>query len=1718
MLSIASKLSARFYLLTLLLIFGCGLQTKVHALNYSWYGSSESYSSPDALCDAYVEPLFHCGLNNGGFCNYGAGESVSNRHTYLEEQSAPSIYAVTEVDVSLNGGRVDRYFKCRTSYTRTYSDGSSVDTYNDNPRNAAIMHITNDKYLLAIDDVDFEPLGCPGYQVKVYNPINTASGNKYQKESFPILSSSSGEQFAYGYNSKSNSAAGDIGNKWSHQYSHSITYYPAISYSALPSGVSASSQFTTADQACTAGWEELKPSFSQYSWAASSYADYLGGRRCAVKKNGGSIWKIFLITHYVQDTYEEPSYIILHRPDGSIRKFVGGYNNGERYSNWIGTWRATNGSKEVVSTVYDAYNDPSGYSYTNPGRASELYDINGKLISITSLDGGVKSFGYANGLLASITDKFSRNITLEYDTNNRINKVIAEVDPQTGNEISSYTFAYDEVGNLKSVTYPDGSIRSYLYEDGSFPSHLTGIIDENSDRYATWVYDTSGRGVLSEHAGGANRGTVAYNADGTTTSTDASGQTVTYHYETINGVKRIVQIEGGFCQACGGGNHATTYDTNGNKDTVTDFNGNITDYDYDLTRNLEIKRTEAVGTANERVVFTEWHPSYRLKTCVIEPKRTVMLDYYSDAMLQTRTEVDTSNATLFPDDASKKCAAIKARGDFATLNTRAWNYTYNDNNQIATVDGPRTDVADITTYAHDAVNGNLQSVTNALNHTTTITNHDASGRPLRTVDANGLVTQLTYTTRGWTDLIKVGTDTVYETTDLDYDNVGQLIKVTLPDGSYLSYTYDAAHRLTDIHDQLGNHIHYTLDAMGNRTNTQVKDPSGALKRTHSNVYNTLNQLSQSIGADKGPNTHIVYYDEYDQNGNLKKMRDAQGNITQYSYDAFDRLSTVLDALNGTTTYQYDVMGNLDSVTDPRGITTQYQYDGLGNLTQLNSPDTGITQYTEYDGAGNLKSQTDARGKTTLYSYDALNRLSTITYQDGSTTVYGYDDATANAIGRLSSITDISGSTQFTYDLRGRIDTKTQMIGTLSLVTDYDYNSKGQLERVTYPSHTVIGYGYSEGQLNQITVDGQVLVNNISYDPFGPVTGWSWGNSTADDVRRIYDQDGALDNYNLAGIDKRLIYSSTGNITAIWELGNTANDKNYVYDAIYRLTNFDGPVAGVNQSHIYGYDANGNRNELTINGQHWTNAVADSSNRMANIKGIAHTYDAVGNIANDGNYNYYYDDRNRLVSVGNGYATYDYNGLGQRVIKQAAAASTLFVYDEQGRLIGEYDAQGNVIQETIFLGALPVLVIKDGTNNWQGMYTKGGEALSLTESSSSVLLSPGDLDIDKSYFAFRKISSDGGISVNTGTLQGSTHGTEVGIEIRESNAPDASYLRVAHFAQRKLILITDDIITPILLPQEDAIHVTFKDSQGNVNKTEYAFSDQTYLKTEVMGSNVGVYASTDGQTWTQLGAQTIMDISQDSVVGFAVSGLANDAEVQLSSIEVTGSVYELPRHYHIYSDHLATPRAITDNVANLIWSWDSDPFGSNAANDDVDGDGNAFVYNLRFPGQYFDEETGLHYNYFRDYDPSTGRYVQSDPIGLRGGLNTYAYIDSNAINWVDPFGLRRSNGRFIPYRSRYQADRWTYAYGREYYRLDPVQNMVPANNSTVWLFELIENNLPMPWDVAKYNFYDDLNKLQSCQMVCNQSGTGSLKGGSWMCNKKGESVYIPEAPSCRIECK
>lgn len=371
-----------------------------------------------------------------------------------------------------------------------------------------------------------------------------------------------------------------------------------------------------------------------------------------------------------------------------------------------------------------------------------------------------------------------------------------------------------------------------------------------------------------------------------------------------------------------------------------------------------------------------------------------------------------------------------------------------------------------------------------IGHVTQITRYNAHGQPEELIDPNGLTTTLVYDVRQRLLSRAVGT----EITSYQYDNAGQLKKIIFPDNSFLSYTYDAAHRLTDMVDNLGNRVHYTLDNMGNRTKEELFDPSNNLVRTQQREYVALSRLWKDIGAQN----QITQY-QYDAQGNLKQIADPLSQATNFQFDTRNRLKQSTDPANGVTQQTLDALDQITQVSDPRNIDTTYTYNGFGDVTQEISVDRGTITYT-YDAAGNVKTVTDARGVKHTYTWDALNRPTkrthaTVTGVPGAAQlIWSYDTGT-HGIGRLSSMTDESGSTSFSYDAHGRLLTKTQTakIGTVNYnqTLNYQYDNVGRLSQMTYPSGTQVTTTYgADGRPSELRINGNLLLSNITYQPFG----------------------------------------------------------------------------------------------------------------------------------------------------------------------------------------------------------------------------------------------------------------------------------------------------------------------------------------------------------------------------------------------------------------------------------------------------------------------------------------------------------------------------------------------------------------------------------------------------------------------------------------------------------
>lgn len=474
-------------------------------------------------------------------------------------------------------------------------------------------------------------------------------------------------------------------------------------------------------------------------------------------------------------------------------------------------------------------------------------------------------------------------------------------------------------------------------------------------------------------------------------------------------------------------------------------------------------------------------------------------------------------------------------------------------------------------------------------------------------------------------------------------------------------------------------------------------------------------LAGPAGAPRAQNRPVTYF-QYDANGNLTSTTDALGRVTSQTYDTLNRLTKItqpkpLASLpNPVTQFGVNGLDQLTSVTDARSLVTSYTMTGLGDLAQQVSPDTGTTINT-FDAAGNLVTSKDARGKTTTFYYDGIHRLTRAKYGDSTNTYYYYDEG-SNSVGRLSRLVDPGPvTTTWTYTPQGRVASKSQALtaggATRTHTLQYAYNpTSGQLTSITYPSGRVIGlqYGVASKEVETVTVDGQPVASSVTYHPFGGIKRMNLRNGLV--WSSTLDQDGRMTSYTLGGETYSIQWDSANRITAITHGTDPNWSRGYAYDGLDRIASFISQP----RDQTFNYDATGNllskMDRVGTNDPFThTYTISPTSNRMTGISnlGIGYTIDAAGNRTADSTTTWVVNARGRVSQVrvisGATTTTYNYlvNGQNLRVRKTGPSSvvpqgTQVFVYDEGGHLIGEYDNYGRARNEHVWLADRPVALI------------------------------------------------------------------------------------------------------------------------------------------------------------------------------------------------------------------------------------------------------------------------------------------------------------------------------------------------------------------------------------------------------------------------------------------
>ncbi len=937
--------------------------------------------------------------------------------------------------------------------------------------------------------------------------------------------------------------------------------------------------------------------------------------------------------------------------------------------------------------VYDTLTQEEGgagdYVLTRKNNTICRFSSQGRLQSIKDLNDNQITLTYSGTLLTGVSNNFGKEITFTYRQNSKIETVS---DPKE----NTYTFTYTG-DNLTGMTAPDGVLTKYLYEDPNDPHNMTQKRIAGQT-VGTWGYDEHDRATQSSKAGGVEAISLTYEGTGMPDAlqvsvSDSRGYERIYRFWSLYGIPRVIGIEGSGCSSCSGTNMAYDYD----KDTfaltrVIDRNSNITDFTWDLRGNILTKK-EASGTLLERTTSYTYHSTFNLvETITIESvanpgqDKVTRFSYNPKGHLSTKTVSGYIGTTQY---------------EYTTT------YDHNSFGQLTLVDGPRTDVSDITTYTYDPVTGNLLSMTQPHVRTTYYSGYDQNGNLGAVTDPNRMVTTYTYDARNRIETVtKAGDASTLaddSTTQYYYDSLGNMDYIVLPEGNTINYTYDSAGRFTRVEDDLGNAIIYTYDTESNKIREEIQDPEGTLKKYLDFEYDEDNRLWKIIN----PDTTFTEFD-YDGNGNRIWMKDPRGNTADYKYDELNRLTVAtqrVDLYELNTTYSYDAHDNFRSVEDANLNVTSYTYDDFARVTEITSPDTGTTIY-RHDEAGNLIEKTDAERVTATYNNDALNRLTHIGFPDPSQDItYSYDSPSVSyGKGRLTGMADPTGTYSYQYDLKGNLKKEEKLIAGITYVTEYAYNKNDTLTSITYPSRRIVAYGLDTvGRIYQVTTTLSGTPKTVAFDldylPYGGITELTYGNGLVRtqgydlQYRTTSIQAGSVLNF---GFDD----DANGNITSITDYLDQARSQGFVYDELNRLESASGIYGQIN----YTYDFVGNRKTKTVDGQTDTYIYEPNTNKLDEITGanpMDFGHDPNGNIVTMGSKTFTYNQNNRLFQAtepGLTLGEYGFNGMGQRIKKVTDGATTIYHYSKFGNLIAESDDGGTFKVDYLYLNGQPLAIL------------------------------------------------------------------------------------------------------------------------------------------------------------------------------------------------------------------------------------------------------------------------------------------------------------------------------------------------------------------------------------------------------------------------------------------
>ncbi|MET8677591.1 putative T7SS-secreted protein [Streptomyces sp. NPDC004647] len=841
-------------------------------------------------------------------------------------------------------------------------------------------------------------------------------------------------------------------------------------------------------------------------------------------------------------------------------------------------------------------------------------------------------------------------------------------------------------------------------------------------------------------------------------------------------------------------------------------------------------------------------------------------------------------------------------------------------------------------------------------HLTSVTG--TSGRPLRFgCDEQGRITS-------WTDTNDSRFDYVYDEQDRCVFQSGT-------EGHLRSaFTYDTTdpatgHRVTTITDSLGRTRRYLINDA-----TQVVaeiDPLGAVTRFERDRYNRLLSRTDPLGHttrldydDHGNPSVVTRPDgretraEYNDLGLPVRLVGYDGGVTEQTFDAHGNRTSVTGPDGRTTHFTYTARGHLATVTDPLGNSTRVDCNEAGLPEAVTDPLGGVTWYRR-DGFGRVTSVTDPLGGTAHLVWTPEGKLAARIAPDGSEESWIYDGE-----GNCTSHTDaVGGITTYEYT---HFDLLAAQTGPDGVRYEFTHDTELRLARVTNPQGLTWDYDYDPaGRLmSETDFDNRTL--SYTRDPAGQLT--TRTNALGQAVTYTHDVLGRI-------VEK----SADGEVTA------------YRHDAAGRLLQ----ATGTDATLTYTRDRTGRITAETVNG-----------------RTTAHAYDAAGR-------------RTQRTTPSGATSTFTYDAAGRRTTLTASGRTLAFEHDAAGReisahyggmltLANTFDATGRLTAQTLTGTEAETIQRRRYT------YRPDGNLIGIEDH----LNGPRTFDLDRAgrvtsvrardwteTYAYDEAGNQTQADWPARHPSSEARGTRTYTGTRITQA---GRIRYEHDAQGRITLRqktrlsrkpdtwrytwdAEDRLTQVTTPDGQTWRYAYDPLGRRIAKRRIG-ADESILEQ--------IDFTWDGTTLTE---QTTKSPSADNPVTITWdhNGLRPIAQTERKTLADAPQQEIDQRFFAIVTDLVGTPTELVDETGAIAWRTRATLWGTTTWTQ------SSTAYTpLRFPGQYFDPETQLHYNYFRHYDPETARYTSPDPLGLTPSPNPSTYVH-NPHTWTDPLGLTPCDG-------------------------------------------------------------------------------------------------------------